>query len=276
MRADELNEIAKWFEAYAQTFARNNGGLHPLLQLKVDHSRRVARDAEDLVQDLDWLSSDVNAAKALGLLHDVGRFPQFAEYQTFSDAVSVDHGQYGQAIAANASVLSSLAPAERNRILDGIRHHNAKSIPVDLTPSSLPFLKLIRDADKLDIFLVVLDAVETDGFRDLPVMLPNVTLDRSCSSEIIQDIKNHRCCSLDNVKSLGDFLVMQLSWVFDLNYRPAFQRFSHRRIMSRIFRQLPEDAYTKHIGTMVEEFVADHLKNSKMLRPSRKSAPRCV
>ena len=271
MTTREMDDISHWFDAYVETFSRINEGLHPLLQLKVDHSRRVARDAEALAQGLDWHASDANAAKALGLLHDAGRFPQFAEYKTFSDSVSVDHGEYGRSVVANAPVLCSLFPAERKSILDGIRHHNAKVIPVGLTPSSLPFLKLIRDADKLDIFFIVLNAVETDGFRDLPIMLPHVTLDRSCSPEIVQDLRNRRCCSLGNVRSLGDFLLMQLSWVFDLNYTPAFRRFSQRRIISRIIRQLPVDSYTKHIGTIVEEFVADRLNNSKVSRPSRKA-----
>lgn len=88
MKTEELNDITKWFDAYVQTFACNNGALHPLLQLKADHSKRVARDAERLAYDLDWSPAARNAAEALGLLHDVGRFPQFAEYKTFSDSVS--------------------------------------------------------------------------------------------------------------------------------------------------------------------------------------------
>lgn len=273
MRIDELNEIANWFDAYVETFAGNNenGDLHPLLQLKVDHSKRVAENAEILARELEWTPAEIRVAQALGILHDVGRFPQFAEYKTFSDSASVNHGQYGQTVIEEAQTLDSLVSAERNRILDGIRHHNAKSIPVDLTPSSLPFLKLIRDADKLDIFLVVLEAVEMDGFRDLPVMLPHVTLDRSCSTGIVQDIQNHRCCSLGNVGTLGDFLVMQLSWVFDLNYKPSFRRLLHHQIISRILQQLPVDSCTKHIGTIVEDFVTDRLNYSKTTQPSRRA-----
>ena len=65
------------------------------------------------------------------------------------------------------------------------------------------------NADKLDVFRVVLDAVNRDGFRDLPDMLPHITLERTCSPEIIEDVRNHRCCSLSDLRSLGDFLLLQ-------------------------------------------------------------------
>lgn len=269
MKSEQVTGITEWFDAYAQSFAGGSADMHPLLRLKLDHSRRVAKEAEGLAQDLGWNNAGTNTARALGLLHDVGRFSQFAEYRTFSDAASVNHGQRGCSVVAQTCILDSLAPTERNCILDGIRHHNARNISVDLSPDSLVFLKLIRDADKLDIFLIVLQAVEENGFRDLPLMLPRVTLDRSCSPEITKDIQQHHCCSLENVRSLGDFLVMQLSWVFDLNYTSALRRFSCRRIIPRILRQLPENSGTIEIGSTVQAFVTDRL-NSKASPEARR------
>ena len=115
MKSEELNAITEWFDAYVQTFTGDNGNLHPLLRLKADHSKGVAEEAESLARDLGWRTAETNAAKALGLLHDVGRFPQFAEYKTFSDAVSVDHGQYGRAVVAEAGLLDS--PARDSTVL---------------------------------------------------------------------------------------------------------------------------------------------------------------
>ena len=79
MKSEELKAVTEWFDTYVQTFARNNGGLHPLLQLKADHSKRVAGNAESRAREIEWAPAETRAAQAIGILHDVGRFPQFAE-----------------------------------------------------------------------------------------------------------------------------------------------------------------------------------------------------
>ncbi len=267
MKPKELENIMRWFDDYVRTFADDKETLHPLLQLKVDHSKRVARTTERLARDLNWEPAWIVSAQALGLLHDIGRFPQFAEFGTFSDTASVDHGEYGQTVAANAPIWSAVHYRERDRILTGIRYHNARRMPGHLAPYDLPLLKIIRDADKLDILNVVLNAVETNGFRDFLDMLPNVTLDRSCSPGFLRAIQDGHCCSLKDVQSLGDFLLMQLSWVHDFNYKPALRHFSRRRITSRILRQLPDNQHMKRVGSIVRALVANRLGNGTTFAP---------
>ena len=38
---------------------------------------------------------DQDLAELIGLLHDIGRFEQVRLYHTFSDKISIDHGQKG-------------------------------------------------------------------------------------------------------------------------------------------------------------------------------------
>ena len=261
MKTEQLSGITKWFDAYVQTFANKDGKLHSLLQLKVDHSKGVGRGALSLAHDLEWSCASRNTAEALGLLHDVGRFSQFSEYKTFSDSSSVDHGEYGGAVVAQAPWLRSLPSEEQSCILDGIRYHNAKTIPDALAPGSIPFLKLLRDADKLDILKVVLQAVEDDGFRELLNMLPNVTLDRAPSLEVVNEIITRRGISLQNVRTLGDFLLMQLSWVYDFNYTATFQRFQDRSFLSRLLGQLSGNSEIQVVVEDIRQLVRNRLSN---------------
>jgi hypothetical protein len=265
----QLAVMREWFVSFVHTFVRGGDELHPMLAIKLRHSKRVAAEARDLACDLGWSASQINVAEALGLFHDIGRFPQYAEYATFSDAASVDHGERGWSVVKRSVWASSLPRSEREPILNGIRHHNDKVIPDGLSGQSLAFLKLIRDADKLDIFRVVLDAVKKDGFRDLPDMLPGITLERSCSPSVIEEIADQRICSLQNVRSLGDFLLMQMSWIYDLNYMPAFQRISERHIVTEILRQLSGDSRIQNAAARVRAFVAERLDSSGPSQPRR-------
>ncbi len=259
MNGEQLEKIRVWFTRYVQSFVREGEEIPPPLALKLRHTERVAEEARGLAADLGWSSAEQNTAEALGVLHDVGRFPQFAEHGTFSDAVSVDHGELGWTVVKQAPVLPGLPLAEQKQILDGIRHHNARTVPDDLDRGSLSLLQLIRDADKLDVFRVVLEAVSRDGFRDLPDMLPHITLERTCSPEIIEEVQNHRCCSLSDLRSLGDFLLMLLSWAYDINTLPALKRIRDRRIVSQILGHLPRSRALDHLGEVVDATIAERL-----------------
>jgi len=244
----QLQEIKEWFESYTGTFASGDGSFHPPLQLKVDHSQRVADNARQLAENLGWIPSDANRAEALGWLHDIGRFSQFAEFGTFTDATSINHGERGWKIAREDGILFPLKTKEQNILLDGIRYHNAKTEPDHLGEENLRFLKLIRDADKLDIFHFVLTSVQRDGFQELPKMLPQVVLKGPVSPRIIHEIQTRRSCSITEVRSLADFLLMQLSWIYDLNYSASFRQIIERDIIDNLEQALPKE---QQIGTIV-------------------------
>jgi len=243
--------------------------LHPMLQLKVDHSTRVAAEARALSSELGWPASKRNAAETLGLVHDIGRFSQFADYGTFSDAASVDHGERGWTVIQQTGWFRRFPVLERAAILDGVRYHNRRVIPEGLSAMSFRFVRLIRDADKLDIFRVVLDALDRDGFRELPEMFPNITLDRSPSPAILDEVFRERNGALQNVKSLGDFLVMQLSWMYDLNYGPTFRRVQNRDILPRLLSQLTASSAVRALGEQARQFVSDRLDESAPSDPDK-------
>jgi HD domain len=259
MTSEEFTCIQKRFHAYVNGFAEEGCALHPLLQLKADHCERVATEAKALSADLGWPCSEQRAAEALGLLHDVGRFSQYADYGTFSDVMSVDHGLRGWEVVHQEGWLASWAPEERERMLDGIRHHNGRTIPETLSEQSLAMVCLIRDADKLDIFEVVLSEVQRDGFQDLPKMLPHLTLGRTPTPERVREIRGQRNASSRDIRTLADFLLLQLSWVYTMNYVPTIRRFHERDLCDRIFSLLEVDAEAEAFRADIDAYVETRL-----------------
>ncbi|MCP4451011.1 MAG: HD domain-containing protein [Planctomycetes bacterium] len=259
MTNDTLNTIKRWFETYIDNFKGSDGQLHELLQLKVDHSGRVAQDARALAIDLDWAPEDIPLAEALGWLHDIGRFTQFKEHRTFHDAQSFDHGERARSILQQESVLSDVSEFERLRILMGVRWHNAKHIPQDLDANVLPSVQLIRDADKLDIFHVVKKRIQDDGFQAIAKMFPHVKMDGPINPEVVADFQMCRSSDFATIKSLNDFLIMALGWIYDINYAPTFQKIADRNLLSTLTDPLPrDDAKICALITQAEDFVASH------------------
>ena len=76
--------------------------------------------------------NDRKIANVTALLHDIGRFEQFRNYQTFLDLNSVNHAELGLSILEREQVLNALSTDERECIISGIRYHNRATLPSDL------------------------------------------------------------------------------------------------------------------------------------------------
>ena len=255
----QLDTLRACFDDYVQGFAQDGVGLAAPLLLKQQHSQRVAQECRELSLGLGWPEGLQRSAEALGLLHDLGRFSQFTQYHTFADGASVDHGERGYEIASRCKQLSRLPGAERTAILEGIRHHNDRRILEEFDGQSLDFLRLVRDADKLDIYRVVLEAIDRDGFQNLPKMLPQINLQRRPSPEVLEELLVHQSCSFERLRTLGDFLMMQLSWIYDFNFPTALLQVHDREIPARLLKHVEGDAQCAEILEKVQRFIRDRL-----------------
>ena len=250
MNEAKLESLTKWFLDYAESFKNGQPELPFALRLKLNHSLRVTHDMEHIAQELGWPADEVRTAKALGLLHDVARFSQFVEFGTFHDPRSVNHGERGWQICTEMNLLDDCSPQDQQRILDGVRYHNRREIPPEAHPEVLRFIQLIRDADKLDIFKIVDQAIEKKQFHNNPEVLLHVEIEGPPSDVILDELERTRSASYKHLQTLADFMLVQLFWVYDMNYAPTFRRFRERGMLDKIVQLLPD---TERIRRIVEE-----------------------
>jgi hypothetical protein len=246
-----LREALEWFQNYTRSFEVPGKGLEPLLSLKRTHSFNVAREARLIAEGMGADPRRVLLAEILGLFHDIGRFPQYRDFGTFYDAASVDHGELGWKVVGEANILGTLEEGERLAVLDGIRFHNRKEIPSAIRSSSLWMVKMIRDADKLDVFEVVHRYLEEGRIREL---LPRVPESREVSEKVVDCLVSTGRASYSQIRSVGDFLLIQVSWVFDMNFAPSFRRVLDRGVIDRIEKLLPGDPRIKNIVEQARSF----------------------
>jgi len=259
MNNNQCNEIRAWFFHYVENISHDSGILKPLIQLKLDHSLHVADDSREIAENLKWPLSEIVIAETLGLLHDVGRFSQIVEFRTFSDPDSINHGERGYHIIRDLDVLSSLPAQEQLIFLDGIHYHNVREIPHHICKESLRYIKLLRDADKLDIFRVINDMLHNGTLEKHPEITLNIDLNGPVSPAALAQILNEQTVSYENIKSLADFGLTQLSWIYDINYYVTFQRIIDRSIIEKIIEFLPENKEIKNVVQKVNTFITKTL-----------------
>ncbi len=258
MQQHILQEIQRWFGTYVDGFRGPDGKLAPLLQLKLEHSRRVAEDARDVAGDLGWSAPEVNTAEAIGILHDVGRFTQYVEFKTLSDRRSINHATRSRDVVERENVLVGIDASVVQKIRDAILHHNQIEIPVGVAQDSLPLVRLIRDADKLDIFRVFHDIVSNDRLDEHPELLFGVPLEGPANPELVQMILSQRNVPFSMIKSLTDFKLIQLSWVYDIHYPPAFERIHQRNVIGKLENLLPPSPEARSVAALARAHVALH------------------
>lgn len=239
MSPADLTRLRHWFDRYCRTFYVVDAEAQRNIVLKEEHTHRVCANMELLVESLGLEEGSRRLAMAVALFHDVGRFEQYRRYGTFSDAASVNHAALGARVLTEERVLDPLPAADQSLIIRAVALHNAFTLPADLDGTTDLHLRLIRDADKLDIWRVFLDyyrAPEEErasavslGFADRP----------ECSAPVLDSLREGKMVNLSQLATLNDFKLLQLSWVHDLNFPASFRLAREQGYLAGIVATLP-------------------------------------
>ncbi len=235
---DILN-LQQEFSRYCKLFVSDNKEEVKNYLLKEQHSLNVSANMLLIAQSALQNRNKVLIAEAIGLLHDIGRFPQYAQYRTFRDSDSVNHGRLGAEVITEKKLMTKIPLDEQELILDAVRFHNAYTIPQILDPEKKFFLKMIRDADKLDIWRIFAEYYEKEPLeRESAAGLG--LLDRPEYSEnVLACLAGRRLSRISDLKTLNDFRIMQLTWAYDLNFPISFRLAAERGHIDRIVSSLP-------------------------------------
>ena len=243
----DLNHLKKWFSHYVRSFYCSDPVTQQAIELKEKHSLRVCREILNLGRQLGMSQNGLRIAEAMALFHDIGRFDQFTRYRTFVDKKSENHAQLGVDVLRRENTLAVLNEETRNVILKAISFHNRLSIPDGETPICMHFSKLLRDADKLDIFNLISNyycAGPGEKSNAIELDLPDTP---GISDDILASLLNGKMISMQQMQSLNDFKLLQMAWIYDINFQPAFLIIQERDYLKKIRDALPESDRIDHI-----------------------------
>lgn len=241
--------LINWFDQYVNRYRNASRALPAALELKYAHSLRVSDNAHLIACGLALPKEEVILAEGCGRLHDIGRFPQYEYYGSFSDADTMGHGTAGRRTMEAEGLPERIDSGDWACIACAVEYHNRKTgdIPADLPADAQRLLKIIRDADKLDIMDLALQSIIRDGFLELPDMLPHIRLSRELTPDIIEEMRKGKSISISNLRTLADFLVMLASWFYDLNYAPTGRLALSRNILQRLEQELPDHRLVRNM-----------------------------
>ena len=267
---EQVRDLNGWFIRYVQGFKNDPATVRNIV-LKEEHTKRVCREIIAIGTDLGLTNDELHFAEIIALFHDIGRFEQYARHKTFVDRRSEDHAELGVTVLRRFGVLDRWGEAIQDLVLRIIRYHNRAALPREETEPCLFFSKLLRDADKLDIWRVVTDYYRReDGERNgaLELDLPDTP---GFSDVVYLDLMRRKIVDMKHVMTLNDFKLLQIGWIFDVNFRPTLLAVRSRGYLEMIRHVLPKSEKIDALFSDITEYLEERLTPSKNIPAGKRS-----
>ena len=223
----DIENAKRVFKEYVKNYNPNDGKI----ALKISHILRVTQKSRELAEELNLNEEDTNLAELIGLLHDIGRFEQVRIYNTFYDKDSINHGEYGVKILFDNGLIREFIATDRfDEIIKlAILNHNRADIEKGLTERENLHARIIRDADKLDIFYVLVTGDKKAIWESSDLSNDEI------SDEIYREFMEDRVIDYKKVQTSAEILVTHFAYVYDFNFKQSLEIIKEHNYLDKLY-----------------------------------------
>ncbi len=240
------------------------------VRLKISHMQRVQRISRFVARKIGLSDELIEVASVIGLLHDIGRFYQIKNFGTFNDHESIDHAEASNIVLFAEGHLEEFVGVEMARrygevIKKAIYYHNKIALPSnakEFTEVELTMAKLIRDADKIDIFKLLLDTDFSVVFQ-----LKDGADPTAITPEIEEAFYKKALIDYRLRNSYVDDCITKIAYVFDFHFSVSRKILLKTRYLERLvdnlFGQVDiEDEFTRDKICKILDFAKNYLETA--------------
>ncbi len=243
----DIENAKKVFDEYVSNYDPTVGRI----KLKIEHIKRVAENIKNIALEQGLDSEQIKLAEIIGLLHDIGRFEQVRLYDTFSDKISVNHGEYGVKVLFKDGLINKFKLSEKDKeiVKLAILNHNRDKIQEGLDDEQLLYAKMIRDADKLDIYYTMCkyDFKDTFWYPDFDC--------EEISDLIMNEFKNDKKVNYTDIKNNADVIVIFYAYVYDLYFETTKNILKEKNYLEKFTEKVCKNFKSEKIHTQVKEIL---------------------
>ena len=243
----DIEEAQKAFKEYAKKYNPEDEKI----KIKIAHIQRVAQNSKRIAQNLKLSQEDIELAELIGLLHDIGRFEQVRLYHTFVDKDSINHGEYGAKILFEDGLI-------RKIIKLAIINHNRADIEEGLTEREILHAQIIRDADKTDIFSVLVSGDKKAIWEKADLS------DDKISDEIYREFVEEKRINYKERKTSADILVSHFCYVYDLNFPETREIIKENKYIDKLYQRfIFNDTETTKRFETIHKLAKEYIEENK-------------
>ena len=233
-----LRRMHDWMSRYMKSFYSDDAQVQQGILIKEKHTGYVTANCIELAKFLKLSTHDTELAEIIGLFHDVGRFRQYSIYKTFNDADSEDHADLALKVIAELEFFKELSAPDY--LTFAIQNHNKKVIAPCDDERKILFAKLIRDADKLDIYRVLEPFLAQANADKMPNFIKGKARP-DISPDFVENFVTGEQADYRKIRTNGDRKIVRLMWLYDINFSWTMQKIVERGYIEKIVSNLPMD-----------------------------------
>lgn len=237
-----LSRMHEWMARYMKSFYSDDAEVQRGILIKETHTGYVTANCVQLAKFLKLSTHDTELAEIIGLFHDVGRFRQYSIYKTFNDADSEDHAELALTVIDELNFFSELTAEDFSVVRFAIANHNKKTVAPCDDERKILFAKIIRDADKLDIYRVLEPFLAQSAADKMPNFIKSAgNLVADISPDFVENFVTGEQADYTKIRTNGDRKIVRLMWIYDINFAWTMQKIVERGYIEKIVSNLPMD-----------------------------------
>ena len=235
-----LTRMHEWMARYMKSFYSDDAEVQRGILIKETHTGYVTANSVELAKFLQLPTHDVELAEIIGLFHDVGRFRQYSIYKTFNDADSEDHADLALKVIDELEFFNELAAQDYEILRFAIQNHNKKTVAPTDDDRKILFAKIIRDADKLDIYRVLEPFLAQANVDKMPNFIKSGgNLVADISPDFVENFVTGKQADYRKIRTNGDRKIVRLMWLYDVNFSWTMRKIVERGYIDKIVSNLP-------------------------------------
>ncbi|MCR5834853.1 MAG: HD domain-containing protein [Selenomonadaceae bacterium] len=237
-----LNRMHEWMTQYMKSFYSDDAEVQRGILIKEKHTGYVTANCIELAKFLRLSKHDAELAEIIGLFHDVGRFYQYKIYKTFNDAESEDHAELALKVIDDLEFFGELSAEDFTVVKFAIQNHNKKTVAQTDDERKILFAKVIRDADKLDIYRVLEPFLSQENVDKMPQFIKSSgKLSPDISPDFVENFVTGKQADYRKIRTNGDRKIVRLMWLYDINFPWTMRKIVERGYIEKIVGNLPQD-----------------------------------
>lgn len=224
-----LEKAKNAFKKYVKNYNPEDGKI----AIKINHIYRVAEISREIAIMNNFKDEEQKLSELIGLLHDIGRFEQIRVYNTFNDNKSINHAEMAiKVLFEDGLIRDFITQTDYDEIIKtAILNHNKGRIDENIDEKILPFCKVIRDADKVDIFYVLNEEKFENTYEKADISNEKI------SDEICREFKEDRIIDYKKRKSAADIMVSHFAYIFDFNYGYCLKKIKQEKYLEKLYEK---------------------------------------
>ncbi len=241
MGTDTYKNIESWFEEYAQRILAENVEMQDNIELKKKHILKAVELTVHLAGTMDkYADLDIDAAKIAAIARHLARLNTFAKADAGEEVLGEKNIDACIAIIEEEKVLEALSEERKTTVLEALKYAESSTFPKSLSGEVISIVKLVDDACKVAALDVAAEYYSRERQGTNKIIEFNLPDKFEISAKLQKRIMDDKVANTKDVHSIKDLKLMQMSWVFGLNFKESCKIVYNKSYIKKIYETLPK------------------------------------